>query len=126
MATSLASTNKFDGNVDDTAVEIFSLIWLDASPVETRNTEKLRAIINHLKKFQDVESCQHFIKNLSKNDRLMMIVSAQLGREIVPEIHGLQQVISIYVYCKNQKGAEKWASKYKKVYSIFVNSNFMR
>ncbi|CAF4611176.1 unnamed protein product, partial [Rotaria magnacalcarata] len=71
-----------------------------ANGKETRDTEqKLRSIINNLKKFQDVKQCQKYIEERSKNDRLVMIVSGQFGQEIVPSIHKLRQVISIYVYC---------------------------
>ncbi|CAM4962289.1 unnamed protein product [Rotaria socialis] len=56
-------------------LEIFYLIWLDANAngKETRDTEqKLRSIINNLKKFQDVKQCQKYIEERSKNDRLVM------------------------------------------------------
>jgi exonuclease V gamma subunit len=103
-------------NDDDKHLEIFCLIWLDANGKESRDTEQnLRSVINYLKKFQDVQQCQQYIEERSKNDRLVIIVSGQLGREIVPSIHKLRQVISIYVYCMNKKSNEQWSSKFTKV-----------
>jgi hypothetical protein len=57
MATTVLSTDDFDTKIDDNHIEIVCLVWLDIMNVkETRNTEqKLRSIINHLKKFQDVK-----------------------------------------------------------------------
>lgn len=111
--------------MDDLYLETFYLIWLDANPAETSNTEqKLRCIVNHLKKFQDVQLCQNFIEKRSKNDRLIMIVSSRLGQKIVPHIHHLRQVISIYVYCMNKTYSKEWASKYKKVSSILLQFIF--
>ncbi|CAF3810032.1 unnamed protein product [Rotaria sp. Silwood1] len=52
-----------------------------------------------------------------------MIVSGQLGREIIPSIHELQQVISIYVYCIDKKGHEQWARNFAKVKAIIVDLN---
>ncbi|CAF4931081.1 unnamed protein product, partial [Rotaria sp. Silwood1] len=104
-------------------LEIFCLIWLDtnANATEIRDTERsLRSIINHLKKFKDVEQCQKYIKERSQKDRLVMIVSGQLGREIVPAIHKLRQVISIYVYCFDKKSNEEWACKFTKVKAVVV------
>ncbi|CAF4371390.1 unnamed protein product, partial [Rotaria sordida] len=106
MTTSVLPNNNSHTDADNQNLEIFSLIWLDASEhvQDIRNTEpKLRSIINNLKKFQDVKQCQKYIEEQSQKDRLLMIVSGPLGQEIVPSIHILQQVISIYVYCKDKK-----------------------
>ncbi|CAF1260342.1 unnamed protein product [Rotaria sordida] len=102
---------------------IFDVIWLDANVDDKaiRITEqKLASNINRFKKFQDGAKCQKYIEGRSEKDRLVMIVSGQLGREIVPSVHNLQQVMSIYVYCMNKEINEKWASKYTKVKAVVV------
>ncbi|CAF1424083.1 unnamed protein product [Rotaria sordida] len=124
MASAALSNDDFPMNTDDKNLEIFSLIWLDknANIKDTRDTEqKLRSIINHLKKFEDVKQCQQFIEQRSKKDRLMLIVNGQLGQEIVPLIHNLRQVMSIYVYCMDKKSNEQWAYKFAKVKSVIVD-----
>ncbi|CAF1071152.1 unnamed protein product [Rotaria sordida] len=50
-----------------------------------------------------------------------MIVSGQLGKEIVPSIHNLRQVMSIYVYCMNKAINEQWASRFVKVKAVVVH-----
>ncbi|CAF4935073.1 unnamed protein product, partial [Rotaria socialis] len=69
-------------------------------------------------KFQDVKQCQKYIEERSKNDRLVMIVSDQFGREIVHSIHKLRQVISIYVYCFDKVGNKQWFDKFAKVKAV--------
>ncbi|CAF3915640.1 unnamed protein product [Rotaria sp. Silwood1] len=104
-------------------LEIFCLVWLDAGSTAKggRDTEQqLRSIINHLRKFQDVALCQKYIHERTAKERVLMVVSGQLGREIVPSIHHLRQVISIYVYCFDKKRNEQWASKYAKVRAVVV------
>jgi hypothetical protein len=97
-------------------LEMFYLIWLDSNSSGERDTEqKLRSIINQLKKFTNVKQCEEYIKQTSDQDRLILIVSGSLGREIVPLIHDIRQVISIYVYCMNKQLNEGWSSKYSKV-----------
>ncbi|CAF1143075.1 unnamed protein product [Rotaria sp. Silwood1] len=49
-----------------------------------------------------------------------MIVSGQLGKEIVPSVHNLQQVVSIYVYCMNKEINEQWSSRFSKVQAVVV------
>ncbi|CAF1020693.1 unnamed protein product [Adineta steineri] len=124
MATARLPNDDFYKNNDDKSLEIFSIIWLDANVdvKGARNTEvKLRSIINHIKKFQDVKQCQQYIKQASQKDRLVIIVSGRLGLEIVPYIHQLRQVISIYVYCMDKKNNEKWAYKFSKIKSVVVD-----
>jgi hypothetical protein len=118
MATVVLLNDEFQTCRDDKNLEIFSLIWLDenVNVKDIRDTEqKLRSIINHLKKFQDVKQCQQYIERRSRKDRLILIVSGQLGQEIIPFIHNLRQVISIYVYCMDKISNEQWACKFPKV-----------
>ncbi|CAF0899531.1 unnamed protein product [Adineta steineri] len=124
MATALLPNDGFYTNTDDKSLEIFSLIWLYENVVvkDTRDTEvRLRSIINHIKKFQDIKQCQQYIEQTSQKDRLVIIVSGSLGQEIVPFIHQLRQVISIYVYCMDKKSNEQWTCKFSKIKSVVVN-----
>lgn len=101
--------------------EIFCLIWLDstADTNQTRDVEeKLRSVINNFKKIEDVNQCQRYIEKCSKQDQIVLIASGQLGKEIVPNIHHLPQVVSIYIFCYNVKAHEKWAFQHAKVKSL--------
>jgi hypothetical protein len=125
MATAILPDDDLHMNIDDKHLEIFCLVWLDANVnvKETRDTEqKLRSIINHLKKFQDVKQCQQYIEQRSQKDRLILIVSGRLGREIVPSIYKLRQVISIYVYCMDKNSNKEWSSKFPKVTLCYKDS----
>jgi hypothetical protein len=106
-------------------LEIFSLVWLDTSinnseeNLETQ--QRLRTIINHLQTFDDSTRCEDYIRSVSMHDRIVIIVSGLSGRQLVPRIHSLRQVCSIYVYCMDRKTNEKWTKNYTKViHSFFV------
>ncbi|CAF0834236.1 unnamed protein product [Adineta steineri] len=71
--------------------------------------------------FQDIEQFLHYIVRTSEIDRLTLIVSDQLGQEIVPHIHELRQVISIYVYCMDKNSNEQWVHKFAKIKSVVVD-----
>lgn len=128
MAATFLPNDNVHTNNDDNHLEIFCLIWLDVNVniKEIRDTEsKLRTIINHLKKFQNIQQCQQYIEQRSTKDRLVLIVSSELGREIVPSIHKLRQVTSIYVYCMDKKRNEQWACKFPKVRRlVYVTRHF--
>ncbi|CAF1682235.1 unnamed protein product [Adineta ricciae] len=114
-------------NTDDNNLETFSLLWLDAAiHTNTENQEaqkQLRACINHVIPFEDPNRCQRYIQTTSSQDRLVLIVSGRLGREVVPLIHQIRQLSSVYVYCMDEEGNKKWAKDFKKVKAVVVNLN---
>ncbi|CAF1498960.1 unnamed protein product [Rotaria sordida] len=123
MATSISPIDDLQANANNLHLKIFSLIWLDADTTLERNRnaeQRLRAIINCLMKFQDVKKCQEYINKQSQKARLIMVVSGRLGQEIVPSIHNIRQVISIYVYCMDKNRHEQWARNFAKVKAIVV------
>jgi plasmid stabilization system protein ParE len=112
MASAVDSENETDN------LEIFSFIWLDAIEdiEEIQKTEKkLRKIINHLKRFNNVKQCQQYIEQISEQNRLILVVSGRFGRELVPIIHKFRQITLIYVYCMDRESNEKWSCEYTKV-----------
>ncbi|CAF3883668.1 unnamed protein product [Rotaria sp. Silwood1] len=112
-------------NFNDYHLEIFSLIWLDANENVSKNLnmqEKLRATINHIKEFHDVEECKNYIEKASEDDRLVLIASSQLGRQLVPSIHQLRQLSAVYIKSENNESNEKWAYEFAKLKE--VNANF--
>jgi len=106
-------------------LETFFLFWLDAqvnATEENRQTQKkLRQIINHLRTFDDQDQCQQCISYFSEQDRVILIVSGQLGRQIVPQIHRLRQLSAIYVYCRDKQLNDEWARHYTKVKNFLLN-----
>ena len=95
------------------------LIWLDQSAgnaQESRHAEEhLRQRFNDIKFYKQVDHCEGYIRLLQKTARIIIVVSGRLGQEIVPRIHNLPQVSSIYVYCMNKQKYEQWAQSFPKV-----------
>ncbi len=123
MGSTSSKTEEIDKNGNDENLETFSLLWLDAqvdTSEENRQAQtQLRDIINHLKTFNDENDCQQYISTITPQDRVVFIVSGRLGRTIVPQVHHLQQITSIYVYCMNKQANEQWSKDFTKVsYSL--------
>jgi hypothetical protein len=110
----------------DENLETFTLLWLDASiNTDDQNRQaqdELRATFNQLQKFDNRDQCEQYIKSMSAEDRIVLIVSGRFGREIVPRIYKLEQLLSVYVYCHDVKSNEQWALQYPKV--IKTSSNY--
>ncbi len=105
--------------VNNTNVEIYITVWLDAevnTNEENRKAqEQLRTIISRLKAFESRDECKKYVRSLSSQERVLLIVSGRFGEELIPKIHSLRQVVSIYVYCKDKIANEKWAIHFMKV-----------
>lgn len=127
MGSVLKPTTQEDNNLP-----IYPLIWLDSLvniSVENLDGQRLiRSSIDLLKTFEIVNTCEEYIRSISQNERVILIVSGRLGQEIVPRIHQLRQVSSIFVYCLDKSANEQWAKQYKKVKEnkklIFNNLKF--
>jgi len=113
-----SATSQIDSVMEDN-LETFLLYWLDAEVnISDHNKivqKQLNSIVNHLEIFDDLSQCQQTIESLSKQDRLILIVSGRLGRQIVPQIHHLRQLLSIYVYCTDKLLNEEWSKQFRKV-----------
>ena len=100
------------------------LIWLDKNiddnNQDCRNTvTQLRRIVNDINKFTDGDQCIQFINTITDN-KACMVISGSLGQHIVPRVHNMSQVDSIFIFCGNKKHHEQWAEKWSKVKGVFT------
>lgn len=119
MGVSGSTKHVTDKYLSEQNLETFSLLWLDEqvdTSADNRHAQQqLRTIINHLKTFNQENPCEDYISSISNEDRIVLIVSGRLGRTIVPRIHHLPQIISIYVYCMDKQANEQWSNDFNKV-----------
>jgi hypothetical protein len=99
-----------------------SIVWLDASVNDTNENinaqQMLRTSTNYLKTYTDDKECEKYILSVPKGHRIILIVDGRFGQVIVPRIHQLYQISSIFVYCMNKRN-EEWTKTYKKVRETF-------
>ncbi|CAF4372181.1 unnamed protein product, partial [Adineta steineri] len=105
---------------------MFEFVWLDCTADSTEENKeiqkKLRHIIEKLRTFDSVEACEKYLRNTPKQS-IILIVSGAFGRQIIPKIHDLSQIIAFYVFCQNKKPNEEWASKYNKLGIVCTSSS---
>ncbi|CAF4960873.1 unnamed protein product, partial [Rotaria sp. Silwood1] len=110
MAKSLPVTSK---NATDSSsyttvklsqiVENVRLIWLDANinrsnPDCCNTLTRLRRIVSSIDTFTAIDPCVDFLKNV-RDEKAFMIVSGSLSEKVIPIVHSMAQLDSIFVFC---------------------------
>ena len=104
----------------------FMFVWCDPSissagkESDTQYTIKnLADIVNKtgqlVHTFDEISACRKFI---SEVNNVVLITSGTLGEQLVPLVHNLDQIHSIYVFCFHTVQHERWAKHYKKVRGV--------
>ncbi|CAF1305848.1 unnamed protein product, partial [Adineta steineri] len=102
----------------------FNIVCLfDAYINSEENTDieqKLRILNYNLQIFKELDQCEQYIQSISSSNQLIFIVSNNFGQELIPQIHQLSQVYSIYIYCHHeQEFNQHWTEQYNKVKGIY-------
>jgi hypothetical protein len=82
-------------------IENFIIIWLDSSLKRSDLHDRdsiahLRQIINSIHVFNDLDQCVAFVHQ-RKAEKLFIVVSHTLGPLLLPAIHRVTQIQSIFV-----------------------------
>jgi hypothetical protein len=101
------------------------LIWLDSNTdknniEDCRNTViQLQRVVNSGNMFSNENQCLAFLME-KKDQNVYMLILGSLGQHIVPQVHGMFQVDSIFIFCGNKSWHEKWAKDWPKIKSVFT------
>ncbi|CAF1486513.1 unnamed protein product [Adineta steineri] len=101
------------------------LIWLDSNIDEKNNDcqttiTKLRSTVNDINTFTDADQCFEFIETIV-DKTAFMIISGLIGQHIVPCVHNMSLVDSIFIHCDNQKHHEQWTKDWPKIKGVFTD-----
>jgi len=103
----------------------FVIVWLDANidqvnSSDFRNTiRQLKQVVNTINIFTDSVQCINFITDI-KEENIFMIISGSLGEIVIPTIHNMPQIDSIYVFCRNELKHKQWAQKWLKIRGVYT------
>jgi hypothetical protein len=104
-------------------LESHQLIWLDSNVYDVSHDDtavtlkNLRKIIDYTKLYNNSEESIQYIKQTS-NTVTFLVCSGRLGQQIVPIVHQMKHIWTIYIYCQNKSYHKLWAAEYPKVNSI--------
>jgi tetratricopeptide (TPR) repeat protein len=103
----------------------FLLIWVDArfdrSNEDCQYTlAKLQSVVNHVKTFTEPRLCIQYLHSID-NEKAFVISSGSLGEHLVPNIHPMPQVDTIYIFCKNKSQHEQWTKNWAKIKGVYTD-----
>ena len=101
------------------------LIWLDSNISQlnedcSNSIDKLRRIVNTIDTFTKPDECLDFIVEM-KDENIFLIVSGAVGSTIVPQIHSMSQINSIFVFCENKSLHDAWTKEWVKVNGVHTD-----
>lgn len=101
-----------------------SVMWLDREHNDECKTviEELRRATDHLELFISVGKCEAAVRR--SNTPVVLIVSGQMGQELVPRIHNLPQLTGILIFCSNKERNKQWSKSFSKVTDSSLNLNY--
>jgi len=104
-------------------VQNLILVWLDPQ-IDAMNDDaflnaviELERMVNTIRIFVDVDECFDFITDIKK-EKIMLIISDELGSNIVPMVHNIPQINAFYIFCKNQSQNKGWVQQWPNVQKI--------
>ena len=116
-----------NGNMAAINLEDFIIVWLDASIrindiSFAKRQSQLRAYVNCIKIFDRPDECFEYMSAICL-ERIFFITSGSLGENFVPQVHNLEQVTFIYIFCTDKEKHDQWSKAYIKVRGVFNNDN---
>ena len=108
----------------------YRLVWVDGNFSESdgdcQNTlRQLRTVVNDVKVFTESTACVDFLREVSE-EKVFVIVSGALGKDLVPRIHALPQLDTIYIFCGNRERHKPWTEEWSKVKDAYTQIKAIR
>jgi hypothetical protein len=105
-------------------VQNFALLLLATSIDESdanfkHSLTQLQQIVNTIDVFTDADQCVDFLTEI-KDEKVFMIVADTFGRQLIPVIHEIPQLYSIYIFCGDTGKHEVCLNEWAKVKGIFI------
>ncbi|CAF3648134.1 unnamed protein product [Rotaria socialis] len=99
------------------------IVWLDLQfCAKPHYIDKLRGVVNYLRIFDNTDICMQYISAI-KQEQVFLIISGRTGKHIIPLVHHLSQLNSIYIFCIKDQRHITWSSNYSKVKGVFIDED---
>ncbi|CAF1252978.1 unnamed protein product [Adineta steineri] len=103
----------------------YLLIWVDASiDLKNKNCQdilnQLKNVINNVNLCTQPDQCIQLLNQID-NERAFVIISSAIGQHLVPEIHDLPQLDTIYIFCDNKSKHHEWTQNWIKIKDVYAN-----
>lgn len=110
---------------NETIAQNFVLVWLDADIDENHENfqnslTQLRRNFTEVQNFTNVEECLDYLNSI-ENEKILLILSGELAKRIVPSIHDMPQLDSIIIFRLEGSSDQAWTKNWVKVQGFFTS-----
>jgi len=125
----LHSTRNLTDDIELSPITWFeniTLIWLDASIHNSNDTDVeltkslFQQITNKAFFFDNIDDCRNYVKSIS-NNKIIFVVSGAHASISIPELHKLEQIHSILIFCMYSDRYQLLKDQYIKINGIFTD-----
>ncbi|CAF1322944.1 unnamed protein product [Rotaria sp. Silwood1] len=102
--------------------ENYLVIWVDGNiNIEHEDCQhtlsQLRGVVNEVKICSKAKECIELL-NGNKLETCFVISSGELGQALIPNIHGMENLDTIYIYSRNKELHIEWAKHWTKINGV--------
>jgi hypothetical protein len=103
----------------------YSLIWVDTnidkSTEDYQNTiTQLRNVVNDINVFTKQDEAVDFLTDVDEV-KVFLIADDSIGQQIIPLIHDVPQLDSVYIFCNTQNQSKQWINKWIKIRGVYMD-----
>ena len=102
----------------------YVVVWVDANFDESSEgcqsiVQQLRSVVDKVHAFRDPNASIRFLQAVT-HERVFVITDGTLGEDLLPRIHFMAQVNTIYVLCNNPARHKPWTEQWSKIKDVFT------
>ena len=102
----------------------YGLVWVDgnfdASDSNCQNAlQQLQAVANNVQVFTESNACVDFLRNIGE-EKVLVIASACVAEELVPKIHSMPQVDTIFIFCSDPEWHKPCTEGWDKIKDVYT------
>ncbi|CAF1475934.1 unnamed protein product [Adineta steineri] len=121
------TTTSTDVVEDASDLQNYTLFWLDSNitpdNADCLNTiTQLQSIGYTVRVFDDANECINILNKIKKQ-KVLLVVSDELGQNILPRIHDMHQLTTVFVFCNSESNDQSWTKDWIKIQDTYTNIN---
>ena len=101
----------------------YRLIWVDLhlhrkTPFFRDTVQRLRTVVHAIDVFDNPDSFVDYLQGVV-NEKVFVMTSGTLCQQLIPLIHPMEQVDTIYIFCSKTANHTSWAADWLKIGGVF-------
>ncbi|CAF4004191.1 unnamed protein product, partial [Adineta steineri] len=110
---------------DASDLQNYTIFWLDSN-ITLDNSDCLNSITQlqsigyTVRVFDDADECINILNKIKKQ-KVLLVVSDELGQKILPRIHDMHQLATVFIFCNSESNDESPMKDWIKLQGTYTN-----